>query len=111
MTLAGHLSYIRTLDQLVDAYVRIFVFDPFRDPVIGFTLSSASLDEAIARACAGRTEDGVRFRHDQFVKEAAVQTLVSNLHQHADLINVARKFDELHSVIHAARPKGIGPGK
>jgi hypothetical protein len=106
---AGELAHLQTLEDAVDDY---FVFRHGArhngDPVLIHTKTAISLFSAIKRACAGVDVDGIKSRHDQYLRPSAVEDLQRNLIEHMDGLRLATSFDALHDRIRSLRPKGIG---
>lgn len=116
LTALGRFSGLSTLREVVDEYVRVLmptsaIFENgHHDPVLSWTIRSASLEEAIERACAGRREDGRMFSKGSCVRTVARRELASRLSRPIDLemIGRATSFDQVYDVVRSARPRGIG---
>lgn len=74
-----------------------------------YTKSASTLPKAIERACAGMTPDGKKkFRHDQYLRQSAVEHMQRRLIKYMHILPLATNFDDLYDKIYMLKPKGIG---
>lgn len=81
-----------------------------RDPVMEFTASARTFEEAVKRACRSRGRNGKMHNHQSKVREVHRMQLfvriVTRIPRHARRFT---DFDDLHDTIEELAPKGIGP--
>lgn len=117
-TKQGKYAHLKTLDEVVDAYLELMAAYPDvfgtaeadHDRVLEFCLDSPSLAECVKRAVAGRRRDGKMFSEGSCIRASSREEFMERLLKLEALITffLAETFEEIYDVVRANAPYGIG---
>lgn len=105
-TAAGRHRHIVTLEDVVVEWRKTIGGE--HDPIVQMCREAKSLRHAVAIACACRQPDGKRYAMESNFRHATLQALEAAMVENMPRMRRCDTFDELHDLMEAIRPKGIG---